>query len=622
MLTRWGKTLNTDTPLPEYPRPQMRRDQWINLNGYWDYTLTTQPSPQPDHWTGQILVPFCIESPLSGVEQTITPQERIWYRRRFNLASIEERTLLHFGAVDFECMLWVNGGIAGTHTGGFDAFTIDISEYVRQGSNELILAVTDPSSSGDQPRGKQHLNPKNIWYHAVSGIWQTVWVEQVPTTAHLEEIYIAASATCDAIEFTSFLGSPTRNPELALAITITLGEQIVQRYTARPDRKVTIKIPQPQRWSPDNPVLYDIDITLMRIKNPIPAPKNDNLQDASLFRALPLRGNEETQLYENADLSEGTIIDRVSSYFALRHIDIDATQTNGIPAVRLNGEPIFQLGTLDQGWWPDGFHTPPADEAMIYEIEFLKAAGFNCVRKHIKVEPARYYYHCDRLGLLVWQDVPSGFLPAQFVGPNDAQEGVRSSRSSEQFGLEMHRMINRLRVHPCIIVWVLHNEGWGQFDSARLTQHIRDLDPTRLVNATSGWLDAGVGDFIDRHDYAATPVGPETMDNRARVIGEYGGIGWPISGHLWNADMHNWGYQTFRDEADARQAYQQVTQGIMRAFALQGLSGAIYTQTSDVEGEVNGLLTYDRAVEKFPRSWLKDQHQALLRESTDPEQPG
>ena len=341
MLTRWGKTLNTDTPLPEYPRPQMRRDQWINLNGYWDYTLTTQPSPQPDHWTGQILVPFCIESPLSGVEQTITPQERIWYRRRFNLASIEERTLLHFGAVDFECMLWVNGGIAGTHTGGFDAFTIDISEYVRQGSNELILAVTDPSSSGDQPRGKQHLNPKNIWYHAVSGIWQTVWVEQVPTTAHLEEIYIAASATCDAIEFTSFLGRPTRNPELALAITITLGEQIVQRYTARPDRKVTIKIPQPQRWSPDNPVLYDIDITLMRIKNPIPAPKNDNLQDASLFRALPLRGNEETQLYENADLSEGTIIDRVSSYFALRHIDIDATQTNGIPAVRLNGEPIF-----------------------------------------------------------------------------------------------------------------------------------------------------------------------------------------------------------------------------------------------------------------------------------------
>ena len=315
--------------------------------------------------------------------------------------------------------------------------------------------------------------------------------------------------------------------------------------------------------------------------------------------------------YQNAQISSAEPIDEVSSYFGLRKIEVQKHPSTGHPAFCLNDKPIFQLGTLDQGWWPDGLHTPPSDEAMVYEIEFLKAAGFNTLRKHIKVEPARYYYHCDRLGILVWQDIPSGFLPAQFVAPNDEGDGKRSHKATQAFETQMQEIVHTLQPFPSIVMWVLHNEGWGQFDTQRLTDRIKSLHPNTWLNSTSGWLDVGVGDVIDRHDYEPQPTAPAPDGKRVAVIGEYGGVGWPISDHLWDNESDNWGYQTLKNAEEVQLAYKVVTQQIIQHAQNVGLGGAIYTQTTDVEGEVNGLITYDREVEKFPREWLADLHRVL-----------
>lgn len=611
MLTRWGKKLNRQAVLDDYPRPQMRRDHWINLNGAWSYAITPKLAREPAEWDGEILVPFCVESPLSGVERSVTPDERLWYRRVFDLdAPSDSRTLLHFGAVDYQCVIWINGGLAGTHTGGFDPFSLDITGFLLAGTNEIVVAVTDPTSSEDQPRGKQHLKPYGIWYTAVTGIWQTVWLEQVPARAHIEEISLVPSANNDSIELTAFLARPSRDPELAVHWDIRLaGTGLIETIT-RPDRSVSVAITDPKLWSPETPALYDVSATLLRIDSPLPE-NNDKEAVAQLLRHIPLRGETEAALYASADTAGAEIIDRVDGYFALRQIELGPHPQGGHPTLLLNGAPVFHLGTLDQGWWPDGFHTPPADAAMIYEIEYLKSAGFNTIRKHIKVEPARYYYHCDRLGMLVWQDMPSGFLPAQFVAPNDEGEVLRSSRSTAGFELELHRMVNALKVHPCIVIWVLHNEGWGQFDTKGLTHRLRSLDSTRLVNAISGWRDMGVGDVIDKHDYQGEPTAPEADGKRALVIGEYGGIGFPVDAHVWNPEMRNWGYQTFHNREDTLTAYEKVNNSIIRMHRECGLAGAIYTQTTDVEGEINGLITYDREVEKLPRDWLRSAHAPL-----------
>jgi beta-galactosidase/beta-glucuronidase len=591
----------------------MVRDAWTSLNGVWQYAITDIASPEPTAWDGDILVPFCVESPLSGVERSVTPGERLWYRRTFRLSATTQRTLLHFGAVDHECALWINGGLAGSHRGGFDPFTMDITDFVRPGDNVIVLGVTDPTSSADQPRGKQHLNPQGIWYSAVTGIWQTVWLEQVPRERYIEEVRIVPTADCCTIRFTAFLNRPTRDPELAVHLAIRLDGEPVADRIVRPDREGTIEIPDPQLWGPDRPALYDVEVRLMRIPNPLPA-ENDQATTAQLQRQVPLRGKEEAALYASTDAGDGVELDRVASYFGLRRIELGAHPEGGHPTLLLNGEPVFHLGPLDQGWWPDGFHTPPSDEAMIYEIEYLKSAGFNALRKHIKVEPARYYYHCDRLGILVWQDMPSGFLPGQFVAPNDQGEAVRANRSTEQFELELSRIVNRLRHHPSIVMWVLHNEGWGQFDTARLSDRIRGLDPGRLINATSGWLDVAAGDVIDRHDYGTEPQGPAPDGRRALVVGEYGGIGWPVEGHLWNPEMRNWGYETLHTEEEVRSAYRRVTNAIINLYRNHGLSAAIYTQTTDVEGEINGLITYDRDIEKLPAAWLAELHAPLINQ--------
>ncbi len=562
-------------------------------------------------WDGDIVVPFAVEAPLSGVAKSVSPEQRLWYQRHFKLSSVlEQRTLLHFGAVDYECVVWINGAIAGTHTGGFDAFSLDITMFVEEGENNILIAVSDPTSSGDQPRGKQHLKPQGIWYTAVTGIWQTVWLEQVPMQAHIEELVITPTLECDAIEFAAMLYRPSRNPALLVKVDIHFNNQLVTSVTTRTDRKVTIDIPNPQLWSPETPNLYDVEVRLFEGVSPLPT-ENDQAAHAQLLRKVPLRGATEANLYAKADLSAASEIDQVTSYFGLRSIQLGRHPDTGLPTLLLNQQPVFHFGPLDQGWWPDGLHTPPADAAIVYELEYLKSAGFNTVRKHIKIEPQRYYYHCDRIGLLVWQDMPSGFLPAQFVAPNDQSEGLRSSRATTQFELALQHMVYQLHPHPCVVMWVLHNEGWGQFDTQRLTRRLQDLDPSRLINAVSGWLDVGAGDVVDQHDYNTLPGPPKSDGHRATVLGEYGGIGWPIENHLWNPDIRNWGYQTLHEEQSVLAAYTALTEQLIKLKVSSGLAGAIYTQTTDVEGEVNGLLTYDRKVEKFPPEWLRELHRPL-----------
>ena len=604
MMTRWGQDLLEDSSwLREYPRPQMQRRQWVNLNGFWQYAITPKTLGCPSEWDGEIRVPFCVESLLSEVQQSVNENQRLWYRRQFQIEALSQRTLLHFGAVDYECSIWINGGLVGGHVGSSTAFSLDISEFLVAGINELVVAVTDPTSGSDQPRGKQHLKPNGIWYTPVTGIWQTVWIEHVPLEHHIDALKVTPKEHCDAVEVVAYLHRPSRDPCLALECTVRLHGEVIAKVIGRANRKVVVALPDAQLWSPENPVLYDLNVRLIRVINPLPE-KNDQQQTAQLIRDTPLRGSVEASLYQAAQ-GTGEVIDEVDSYFGMRRISVGPHPTGGQPTMLLNGKPLFHLGTLDQGWWPDGLFTPPSDDAILFELNYLKAAGFNTVRKHIKVESARYYYHCDRLGLLVWQDMPSGFIPAQFVAPNDEDEDQRSPRSTILFTNELQEMILQLSHHPSIVMWVLHNEGWGQFDTHRLTQIIRGLDATRLINSTSGWLDVGAGDLIDKHDYTSEPFPPEADGHRALVIGEYGGVGWPVAGHLWNPEMRNWGYQTFHSSAEAQQAYIKATTAVLRMREANGLSGAIYTQTSDVEGEVNGLLTYDRALQKFDSGWLK-----------------
>ena len=603
LKTRWTDLVDPTLPWPEYPRPQMVRDDWQNLNGTWDYAIAPiDAAGIPQLWQGTIVVPFCLESALSGVQQSLTSEQCLWYRRSFELTDVAGRTLLHFGAVDYEASVWINGAFVQSHSGGFDAFTVDIAAFVRKGTNEVIIRVTDPTSRSDQPRGKQRLAPEGIWYTAVSGIWQTVWIEQVPLSNHIEEVRITPAATCDAISVVAFLARPSRDPELAVRLSVTLNGVSAVELTAIPDREVTLSIPEAQRWSPDSPCLYDLDVSLVHVADPFP--REDAEQKRS--KKLPSRGPTELDLYAKAEPVEQ--LDHVRCYFGLRSLRPGAHPTTGAPTLLFNDEPIFQLGPLDQGWWPDGLHTPPCDEAIVNEIEFLKAAGFNVLRKHIKVEPARFYYHCDRQGLMVWQDMPSGFVPAQFVGRNDEGEGLRHSRSTEQFELELQRILNRLHNHPSIVLWVLYNEGWGQFATHRLTDRVRSLDPSRPVNATSGWLDVGAGDLVDRHDYRLKPDAPQGDGVRALVIGEYGGLGWPIEAHLWNPKMRNWGYHAYHSAESLQEAYRVLTARLLELQRSEGICAAIYTQTTDVEGEVNGLMTYDRAIQKLPPEWLAEVH--------------
>jgi beta-galactosidase/beta-glucuronidase len=609
ILSRWERAVTPANAWREYPRPQRVRERWLNLNGTWQYAIRPLTDPLPTKFDGSILVPFAVESTLSGVNKPLTPEQRLWYRREVSVPADwkGQRVLLHFEAVDYECTLWINGGLVGSHAGGSDAFSFDITKYLNPtGTNELVLAVTDPTSTGEQPRGKQVLNPSGIFYTAVSGIWQTVWLEPVPEN-YIEEVRLTPELDSARVRVEVLLDRPSNRLTQAVRVTALDGTTPVATAMLPINTLGYLRIPQPKTWSPDSPFLYNLTVELVPVNDP--------------FVGTPAAGQSGNRRPRDPDRlragfvsaqATGPALDRVTSYFAMRKISVGSGPVPNQPVLLLNNEFVFQNGPLDQGWWPGSLLTPPSDSAMLFEIDFLKRSGFNMLRKHIKIEPARYYYHCDRLGMLVWQDMPSSYTDGLFLPPEAKTDYIRRSAAAEQFELELRRMMNRLHPFPSIVTWVVHNEGWGQYDNQRLARWVKDLDPSRLVNAASGWSDFGAGDYFDIHTYEEEPRAPEPKADRVVAIGEFGGIGWPIQGHLWNPGMRNWGYQTYQDAATVEKAYRRKYAKIVEYYQQRALSAAVYTQTTDVEGEVNGLLTYDREVIKIPVATLREIHAPLL----------
>ena len=542
LMTRWAKEVSPDNAHPEYPRPQMVRPDWLNLNGLWqfDEAEAGETVPAAKNLTGKILVPFPVESALSGV---MGRAERLWYRRTFQVPEKWKgrRVLLHFQAVDWEATVYVNGRQVGAHRGGYDAFSFDVTDALRSGrEQELIIHVFDPTSRGDQPRGKQVDKPRGIWYTPSTGIWQTVWLEPVPA-ARVGRMTLVPQLDASCLQL-SVEGIGT-GPENTIEAVARDGRQEVARAAGKLGAELKLKIPRNglKPWSPESPFLYDLTVTL-----------------------------------KQGDVK----VDQVESYFGMRKIEL-AKDEAGFMRMRLNGEFLFQIGPLDQGFWPDGLYTAPTDEALRYDIEVTKKLGFNMARKHVKIEPQRWYYWCDKLGLLVWQDMPGG--------------NNKTPQAKKQFETELRRMVTGLGNHPSIIMWVIFNEGWGQHDTERYAREVKKLDPTRLVNNASGWADKKVGDILDMHKYPG-PAAPEPEPNRAGVLGEFGGLGLGVDGHTWAEKT--WGYRGTESSRDLTRRYQNLLRGVWEFKDSQGMSAAVYTQITDVETECNGLMTYDRAVIK------------------------
>ena len=570
LLTRWAADVSPKKPLNEYPRPQLVRDDWENLNGLWDYAITEQSAGRPTQWAGQILVPFPVQSALSGVMTNVTEKERLWYRRTFGVPRgwRERRVLLHFGAVDWDATVWVNGKEIGKHQGGYDSFQFDITDALRaRGDNELVVSVWDPTDAGPQPRGKQVRKPEGIWYTPVSGIWQTVWLEPV-AGIHLERLKMTPALDDQTVTVQTALTVPQGEAEVTVTV-LDGGKKVAeaksQHANNSPGAAVmtsspTLKVPTPKLWSPERPFLYELKVTVR---------------------------------------SKGKVVDEVESYFAMRKISM-ARDGQGRLRMQLNNTNYFQLGPLDQGWWPDGLYTAPTDEALRYDLEVTKKLGFNMARKHVKVEPARWYYWADKLGLLVWQDMPSGDKSARWRGPSgyDGEEMKRTTESAAIYEREWKAIIEQLYNHPSIVVWVPFNEGWGQFDTVRILNLTKQLDPTRLVDGASGGNHFPAGDIIDHHQYPG-PGAPAPVTDRAMVLGEFGGLGLPLKGHTWQNDK-NWGYRSFTNAETLTENYVALLKKLHPMIEESGLSAAIYTQTTDVEVEINGLMTYDRAVTKMP----------------------
>jgi hypothetical protein len=550
LASRFAAQVNPAKAHPEYPRPQMVRPRWVNLNGLWDYAIRPKSEDKPAAFDGKILVPFPVESALSGVMRPVKPEERLWYHRSFELASPKpgQSWLIHFGAVDWDATVTLNGKKLGEHKGGYDSFTFDLTDALApSGKQELVVSVWDPTDQGSQPRGKQVLKPGGIMYTANTGIWQTAWLEPVPET-RIEALMIEPNLEAGEVHVVVNVAGGKRDS--TIRATVLDGDHTVGEARAPASGPLLIRIQNPKPWSPDQPFLYGLKV------------------------GIP--GGDE-----------------VTSYFGMRRIAV-AKDESGINRLFLNGKPLFQLGPLDQGWWPDGLYTAPTDEALKYDLEITKRLGFNMIRKHVKVEPERWYYWCDTMGILVWQDMPSG--------------DNRDAAAKAQFARELERMIDSRRNHPSIVVWVPFNEGWGQHDTPRYVDWIKKHDPTRLLNNASGWTDSGAGDVIDMHNYPG-PGMPALEKTRAAVLGEFGGLGLPLKGHLW-LDKNNWGYRSFKETKELYNAYSELISRL-RSLAVMGLSAAVYTQTTDCEVEVNGLLSYDRAVVKVPIDAVAEAHKTL-----------
>ena len=593
LTTSWGRAVTPDNAWRSYPRPQMKRDRWQNLNGLWDYAILPKAAAQPARMDGQILVPFPVESKLSRVARKVTPDDRIWYRRSFTVPADwrGQNVMLNFGAVDYETTVLVNGTVVGSHKGGFSTFGFDITDYLKPGQNELTVEVTDPTSKGNQPRGKQIADPSGIWYTAVSGIWQTVWLEPVPEN-HIADIRVTPDIDRGVLDVDVATNCGT-DGTTAVRLTASDHGKVVAQTIISANRHATLKIPHAHLWSPEDPYLYDLKAELVTVKTPY----------ADQHKAYDARFSaDEQQDYAHA-VVVGAASDTVDSYFAMRKISIGPGKLSGQPVMLLNNKPYFENGTLDQGWWPDGLYTPPSEEAMKSDIVFLKKAGFNMLRKHIKVEPARYYYDADHLGMLIWQDLPSGGSDSedQFITGTSKTQAVFSSDDMAEIQNELAHMIGDLNDFPSIVLWVINNEGWGQYNSAMLARYAKGMDPSRLIDADTGWLDVApdASDVFDIHTYEDVPHTPAFHSKRALVLGEYGGVGYPISGHLWREDQ-TWSYQVAKTPADYFSRLRTKMEEVVRQAKEDGLSASVYTQTTDVEGEINGLLTYDRAQSKAP----------------------
>ena len=576
LTTPWTSSVSTTLPLPEYPRPQMVRGNWKNLNGQWEYAVLPKKSARPSAYQGSILVPFAIESSLSGVKKTVGRDSVLWYKETFSLpASMKGKTiLLHFGAVDWEAEVYVNGKKMGMHQGGYDPFSFDITTALDKKKDQQIeLRVWDPSDEGPQPRGKQVRRPNGIWYTPVTGIWQTVWIEAVAPA------YIISTRQTPDVDHQSIRLSTQvaqSQPNDRISFSVWEGEKKIAEQTASPNSELQLTIPQAKLWSPDNPFLYDLKITLTR---------------------------------------NGKTMDEVRSYFAMRKIST-AADNNGTKRMLLNNRFLFQYGPLDQGWWPDGLYTAPTEEALVFDIEQTKAIGCNMIRKHVKVEPARWYYHCDKAGMLVWQDMPSGDLGARWnsrPGVEGGSDMERSSASEAIYRKEWNAIMESLYNFPSIIVWVPFNEAWGQFKTAEITGWTKTQDPSRLVNSASGGNFHEVGDIIDLHNYPgpAMPKAALFGSRQAIVLGEFGGLGLPLEGHTWQ-EKNNWGYRSFQNADTLFRTYSSYMDQLV-PFIEKGLSAAVYTQLTDVEVEVNGWMTYDRKLMKLGTERLKKVHEKLYK---------
>ena len=581
--TKWAEEVSPANAHPEYPRPQMVRSEWKSLNGLWEYSITPKNASKPEKADGSILVPFAVESSLSGVGRTLTSDDALWYRTTFSVPSSwkGKRLMLNFEAVDWQADVFVNDIQVGRHTGGYTHFGFDVTPYLKSGSNTLEVRVLDATDNDFQPRGKQVREPRGVWYTAVSGIWQSVWIEPVAKT-HITDYYAVSDIKAGSVDVT-VTAEGTQEGDV---VKVSLLEGEVGYSTDEPSSKVlaqgktvpggvvTLPVAKPELWSPDSPYLYGLEIAVLR---------------------------------------GGKVVDKIEGYTAMREVSLFQKNKN-TRLIALNGEPLFNFGPLDQGWWPDGLYTAPTDEALKYDIQKTKDFGFNMIRKHIKVEPSRWFYHCDRIGMMVWQDMPCfGVHKDNKWGIHNYNEGTdfpATPQAKANYYKEWGEIIAQVKKFPCIVMWIPFNEAWSQFDTKAVVEFTRAQDPTRLINMSSGgnW-EPDCGDVLDNHHYPY-PAMYLWETKMANVLGEYGGIGLPLEGHLWQTDR-NWGYVQYKSGDDVLKEYCKFADQLI-GLVKQGVCGAVYTQTTDVEGEVNGLMTYDREVVKMDEAKLKETNTKVI----------